>query len=63
MNKIDTVWLSKAIETIQNKIADKLTKDYEEHKRSCPCWLFHTRAVELIDDYSFEKEYERILIE
>ena len=36
--------------------------EYEEHKRSCPCWLFHTRAVELIDDYSFEKEYEHILI-
>lgn len=27
MNKIDTDWLSKAIETIQNKIADKLAKD------------------------------------
>ena len=27
MSKIDTNWLSKAIETIQNKIADKLTKD------------------------------------
>ena len=27
MNKIDTDWLSKAIETIQNEIADKLTKD------------------------------------
>lgn len=27
MNKIDTAWLSKAIETIQNKIADKLAKD------------------------------------
>ena len=36
--------------------------EYEEHKRSCPCWLFHTRAVELIDDYPFEKEYEHILI-
>lgn len=37
--------------------------EYKEHKRSCPCWLFHTRAVELIDNYSFEKEYEHILIE
>ena len=27
MSKIDMDWLSKAIETIQNKIADKLTKD------------------------------------
>ena len=27
MIKIDTDWLSKAIETIQNNIADKLTKD------------------------------------
>lgn len=27
MKVIDTDWLSKAIETIQNKIADKLSKD------------------------------------
>lgn len=27
MSKIDMDWLNKAIETIQNKIADKLTKD------------------------------------
>ena len=37
--------------------------EYEEHKRSCPCWIFHTRAVELIDAYAFEKEYEHILID
>ena len=29
MRVIDTVWLSKAIETIQNRIADKLAKDKE----------------------------------
>ena len=27
MRKIDTDWLSKAIEAIQNEIADKLSKD------------------------------------
>lgn len=33
--------------------------EYEEHKRSCPCWVFHSSKVE---DKGFHNEYECILV-
>lgn len=34
--------------------------EYEQHKRSCPCWVFHT--TNCTDEY-FSKNYEFIRIE
>lgn len=31
--------------------------EYSEHKRSCPCWVFHTSNC---DDQDFDNEYELI---
>ena len=33
--------------------------EYTEHKRSCPCWVFHVSKVK---DHGFHDEYECILV-
>ena len=37
--------------------------EYEEHKRSCPCWAFHVIPVKGIDSFSLKSQYEYILVE
>lgn len=36
--------------------------EYKEHKRSCPCWVFHLSKLDDEETF-FGDEYERILIE
>ena len=36
--------------------------EYKEHKRSCPCWVFHLSKLEDEETF-FGDKYERILIE
>lgn len=37
--------------------------EYTEHKRSCPCWGFHTLPINAYLDFKNEKGYEHILVE